>query len=132
MLRRTVSIRFGVFLIGVLVLVGGTACSNDDSDFRMTWINNHSVEVTLFIEGQRVTWANGNFPGEQSLLPGASAKTWLSYPAGHYEYIVEETKLGKPIVCEGRFDLDADHKNFQTIPVPGGSSYEGPGGGFCN
>jgi len=132
MFCRTFGIRFGVFIIGILALAGGSACSKNDSDHRMTWFNSHPVAVQLYIEGELVTWSNGNYPGDQSLPPGESKTTWLAYPSGHYEYMVNETPSGNGIVCEGRFDLDADHKNFETIPVAGGSTYEGPGGGFCN
>ena len=120
-------------LIGVLAFtaVGFAACDGDD-DYRMTWRNTYGVVVRVLIEGQEVQWRADGYPDSYTLAPGASRTTFLSYPAGHYEYMVFEVPSGKGVVCEGRLDLDSGNKTFETIPTPGGSTYEARGGGMCN
>ena len=86
----------------------------------------------MLIEGQEVQWRADSSPNSYTLTPGASRTTFLSYPAGHYEYMVFETPSGKGVVCEGQFDLEANHKRFETIPTPGDSAYQAPGCSMCH
>jgi len=121
-LRIPKAVTYLFLAMAVAVSVAG-GCSKDDKDFQLTWANTHGVDVELRIDGVPVTWCGEAIADTTALPAGATRKTCETYPAGHYEYMVFQKGTNNPLTCEGRFDLDSDHKTFETKPIPGGSSY---------
>lgn len=118
-------LKAAAYVLAAMVLTVSVAggCSEDDKDYRLTWVNTHGVDVELRIEGVPVTWCGDAIADTAALPAGATRKSCGSYPEAHYEYMVFQKGTNTPLTCEGRFDLDADHTTFESKPIPGGSSY---------